>query len=75
MRHPAKLFNILAYTESMQASTVDSDSIQFPDLDSLVFLLQDALVNENKDVVIAMVFKSKELIASNSLLKGFLTGQ
>ena len=59
----------------MQASTVDSDNIQFPDLDSLVFLLQDAAVNENKDVVIAMVFKSKELIASNSLLKGFLTGQ
>ena len=36
-----------------------------------MFLLQDALVNEDKDVVIAMVLKSKELIASNSLLKGF----
>ena len=29
----------LPYTEPMQASAVDSDNIQFPDLDTLVFLL------------------------------------
>ena len=65
----------LPYAEPMQASAVDSDNIQFPDLDCLVFLLQDALANEDKDVVMAMVLKSKEFIASNSLLKGFAPGQ
>ena len=59
----------------MQASVVDIHNIQFPDLDSLVFLLQDALVNKHKDVLMAMVLKSKELIASNFLLKGFPPGQ
>ena len=59
----------------MQASDVDSDNIQFPDLDSLVFLLQDTLANEDKDVVMAMVLKSKKSIASNSLLRCFSPGQ
>ena len=59
----------------MLASAVDSDNIQFLDIDSLVFLLQDALANEDKDAVMAMVLKSKELVASNSLLKGFSPGQ
>ena len=65
----------LPCTEPMQASAVDSDNIQFPDLESLVYLLQDALANGDKDVVMAMVLKSKDLIASNSLLKGFSPGQ
>ena len=65
----------LPYTVPMQASVVDINNIQFPDLDSLVFLLQDALLNKRKDVVMAMVLKSKEIIASNFLLKGFPPGQ
>ena len=59
----------------MQKSAVDSDNIQFLDLDSLVFLSQDALANEDKDVIMTMVLKIKELIASNSLLKGFSPGK
>ena len=65
----------LPYTEHSQISRVDSDNIQFPDPDSLVFLWQDALANEDKDVLMAMVLKSKELIASNSRLEGFASGQ
>ena len=68
---PTSFQQQLPYTESIQESIIDSDNIQFLDLDSLVFLLQEALVNKDKDVVISMVLKSKELIASNSLLKGF----
>ena len=36
---PASFQQQLPYTEPMQGSVVDSDNIQFPDLDSLVFLL------------------------------------
>ena len=68
---PASFQQQLLYTEPMQISAVGNDNIQSPDLDSLVFLLQDALAKEDKDVVMAMVLKSKKLIVSNSLLKGF----
>ena len=39
-----------------------------------MFLLQDALANGDEDVVMAMALKSKELIVSNFLLKGFSPG-
>ena len=46
-----------------------------PDIDSIVFLLEDALPNVDRNSLIGMVQKSLELLRTDSIKPGFLNGQ
>ena len=46
-----------------------------PDIDSVVFLLEEALSNVDRNSLIGMVQKSLELVRTDSIKSGFLNGQ
>ena len=48
---------------------------EIPELDVIVFSLQEALPHEDNNTVIATVLKSKQLLSSNSILSGFKDGE
>ena len=46
-----------------------------PDIDSIVFLLEETLPNVDRNLLIGLVQKSLELVRTDSIKPGFLNGQ